>query len=151
MIARHYDDAITQYRKTLALDPNYVQARLYLAWAYTFKGRYPDAFAEYQKLGDYGRSSNFVGFLYAVSGQRNEALRVIEAVRRLSEKQYVDPYNMAIPYVGLHDRDDAMRLLTKAYEDRSAEMPQLKVEPFFDDLRSDPRFQDLVRRMNFPG
>lgn len=53
-------------------------------------------------------------------------------------------------HAGLGDRDKAMRLLNKAYEERSAEMPQVKVEPFFDNLRSDPRFQDLLRRTNFP-
>jgi hypothetical protein len=71
-------------------------------------------------------------------------------MRRLSEQTYVDPYMMAVPYAGLGDRDNAIRLLTKAYEEHSAEMPQLKAEPFFDPLRSDPRFQELVRRMNYP-
>jgi adenylate cyclase len=101
MIARRYDEAIDQYKKTLELDPNYFQARLYLAWSYTFKGLYPEAFAEYKKMGDYGSSNNFVGFLYAVSGRRSEALKVIERIKRLSAQQYVDPYNMAIPYAGL--------------------------------------------------
>jgi TolB-like protein/DNA-binding winged helix-turn-helix (wHTH) protein/tetratricopeptide (TPR) repeat protein len=150
MIARSYDEAIDQYKKTLELDPNFFQARLYLAWSYTFKGLYPEAFAEYEKMGDYGSRNNFVGFLNAVSGRRSEALKVIERIKLRSAQTYVDPYNMAIPYAGLGDRDNAMRLLAKAYEERSAEMPQVKVEPFFDNLHSDPRFQDLVRRMNFP-
>jgi TolB-like protein/DNA-binding winged helix-turn-helix (wHTH) protein/Flp pilus assembly protein TadD len=150
MIARRYDEAIDQYKKSLELDPNYFQARLYLAWSYTFKGLYPEAFAEYKKMGGYGSSNNFVGFLNAVSGRRSEALKVIERMRLRSAQTYVDPYNMAIPYAGLGDQDNAMRLLNKAYEERSAEMPQLKVEPFFDNLRSDPRFQELVRRMNYP-
>jgi TolB-like protein/DNA-binding winged helix-turn-helix (wHTH) protein/Flp pilus assembly protein TadD len=150
MIARSYDEAIDQYKKTLELDPNFFQARLYLAWSYTFKGLYPEAFAEYEKMGDYGSRNNFVGFLNAVSGRRSEALKVIERIKLRSAQTYVDPYNMAIPYAGLGDRDNAMRLLAKAYEERSAELPQVKVEPFFDNLHSDPRFQDLVRRMNFP-
>jgi hypothetical protein len=111
---------------------------------------YPEAFAEYSTMGEYGSNNNAAGFLYAVSGQRSEALRVVESMRHLSENKYVDPYMRAVPYAGLGDHDNAIRLLTRAYEERSAEMPQVKIEPFFDNLRSDPRFQDLVRRMNFP-
>jgi hypothetical protein len=95
-------------------------------------------------------NDGYKGFLYAVMGQRGEALKVIENMKRLSAHAYVDPYEMAIPYAGLGDKDQAMKWLTKAYEERSTEMPQVKVEPFFDNLRSDPRFQDLVRRMKFP-
>ncbi len=150
MIARRYDEAIDQYKKTLELDPNYIQARLYLAWSYTLKGMYPAAFAEYNAMGEYGSTNNFVGFLYAVSGRRGDARKLVEKMRRLSAQQHMDPYNRAIPYAGLGDRDNAIMLLNQAYDERSAEMPQLKVEPFFDSLRSDPRFQELVRRMNFP-
>jgi tetratricopeptide (TPR) repeat protein len=150
MMARRYDDAIDQHKKTLELDPNYEWVRVLLAWSYTLNGQYPEAFAEYKTMGEYGKNNNAAGFLYAVSGRRNEALRVIERMRRLSEQTYVDPYMMAVPYAGLGDRDNAIRLLTKAYEEHSAEMPQLKAEPFFDPLRSDPRFQELVRRMNYP-
>ncbi len=150
MMTRRYDAGIDQYKKTLELDPNYEWVRVPLAWSYTLKGMYPEAFAEYKTMGEYGSNNNAAGFLYAVSGRRSEALRVVERMRRLSEQQYVDPYMMAVPYAGLGDRDNAIRLLTKAYEEHSAEMPQLKAEPFFDNLRSDPRFQHLVRRMNFP-
>jgi TolB-like protein/Tfp pilus assembly protein PilF len=150
MMARRYDAAIDQFKKALELDPNYEWVRVLLAWSYTLNGQYPEAFAEYKTMGEYGKNNNAAGFLYAVSGRRNEALRVIERMRRLSEQTYVDPYMMAVPYAGLGDRDNAIRLLTKAYEEHSAEMPQLKAEPFFDPLRSDPRFQELVRRMNYP-
>ena len=150
MMARRHDAAIDQFKKTLELDPNYEWVRVLLAWSYTLNGQYPEAFAEYKTMGEYGSNNNVAGFLYAVSGRRSEALRVVERMRRLSEQTYVDPYMMAVPYAGLGDRDNAMRLLMRAYEERSAEMPQLKVEPFFDNLRSDPRFQELVRRMNYP-
>jgi TolB-like protein/DNA-binding winged helix-turn-helix (wHTH) protein/Tfp pilus assembly protein PilF len=150
MMAHRYDEAIDQHKKTLELDPYYEWVHVLLAWSYTLKGMYPEAFAEFKTMGEYGSNNNVAGFLYAVSGRRSEALRVVERMRRLSEQKYVDPYMMAVPYAGLGDRDNAIRLLTKAYEERSAEMHQVKVEPFFDNLRSDPRFQDLVRRMNYP-
>jgi tetratricopeptide (TPR) repeat protein len=124
-------------------------ARGQLAWCYTLQGRYEEALAEYKKM-EGNNNDGYKGFLYAVMGQRGEALKVIENMKRLSAHAYVDPYEMAIAYAGLGDKDQAMKWLTKAYEERSTEMPQVKVEPFFDNLRSDPRFQDLVRRMKFP-
>jgi TolB-like protein/DNA-binding winged helix-turn-helix (wHTH) protein len=149
MMARRYDDAIDRCKKTLELDPNQEFARTTLRWSYTLKGMYPEAFAEYERPGG-PITDGPMGYLYAVMGKRGEALKMIESMKSLSTKGYVDPYDMALPYAGLGDKDQAMKWLTKAFDERSAEMPQLKVEPFFDGLRSDPRFHDLVRRMNFP-
>ena len=149
MMARRYDEAIDQFKRTLEFDPNYSTALERLAMSYTFKGMYPEAFAQWQKMGVYG-SDDGLAYLYAVSGQRSEALRVIEEVNDLAAQKYIDPCYRAIAYAGLNDKDNAIRLLTKAYEQRSPEMSQVRVSPFLDNLRSDPRFQDLVRRMNFP-
>jgi TolB-like protein/DNA-binding winged helix-turn-helix (wHTH) protein/tetratricopeptide (TPR) repeat protein len=149
LVARRHDEAIDQFKKTLELDPNYRYARAMLALSYTLKRKYPEAFAEYKKLEGYSSEVN-VGFLYAAMGKRDEALKVIENVKTLSTHAYVDPYDMAAPYAGLADKDQAMKWLNKAYEERSAQMTHLKVEAVFDNLRSDPRFQDLLRRMNFP-
>jgi len=149
MRARRYEDAIAQYRMILELDPTFVAARIHLAWLYTFKGMHAEALAEYKKLGELPDHA-WLGFLYAKMGRRDDARRLADNLRRLSTQQWVDAYTVAVPYAGLGDKDRAFAWLEKAYQDRSTWMAQLKVEAFFDPLRSDPRFQDLLRRMNFP-
>jgi TolB-like protein/DNA-binding winged helix-turn-helix (wHTH) protein/Flp pilus assembly protein TadD len=143
--ARRYDEAIDQFKKTLELDPNYSPAQIYLADCYLFKGMYPEALALLQKLRPRGDES--LAYLYGVMGQRSKALRVIEDLKR---RPYIDPIFLVFAYAGVGDHDNAIRLLNKGYAERSPQMPFLKVEPFFDPLRADPRFQDLLRRMNFP-
>ncbi len=150
--SRRYDEAIAQYKRALELDPNNGAAQENVAWCYTLKGMYPEALAEYKKLGEfpYLEHARLV-YLYAASGRRKEALKAIQELRRLSVRQYVDPFDMAIAYAGLGDKDSVFEWLRKAYDERSEEMTVLKAEPFFDPLRSDPRFRDLLRRMNFPS
>ena len=91
-----------------------------------------------------------VGFLYAVSKRHAEARNVASELERLSKRQYVSAFAVAIPYAGLNDSDKAIAWLEHAYNERDPIMCMLKVFPWFDPLRSDPRFQDLLRRMNFP-
>jgi tetratricopeptide (TPR) repeat protein len=149
MRTRRYEEAIAQYRMILELDPTFVGARIHLAWIYTFKGMHAEALAEHKKLGELP-DNPWLGFLYAKMGRGDDARRVADNLRRLSTQQYVDAYTVAIPYAGLGDKDRAFAWLEKAYQDRSTWMAQLKVEAFFEPLRADPRFQDLLRRMNFP-
>jgi len=146
---RRYDEAIAQFRRMLELDPNFWAAWHHLAWIYTFKGMNAEALAEYKKLGE-PLDISHLGFLYAKMGWRDDARRVADNLIRISTQEYVSPYFIAIVYAGLGDKDQAFAWLEKAYQDRSTLMAQLKVEAFFDPLRSDPRFQDLLRRMNFP-
>jgi serine/threonine protein kinase/Tfp pilus assembly protein PilF len=151
--ARRYDDAIAQFRRTLDLNPNLALTRRELAWAYTFKGMYEEALAEYRKLGL--PTDSMLAYLYAVSGRRAEALKMIRDLeRRGLERQrrgeYTSPYHMAVPYAGLNDKEKALALLEQGYKVRDGNMWITKVELSFDNLRSDPRFQDLLRRMNFP-
>ena len=74
-------------------------------------------------------------------------MKVLEELKELSKRSYVPPYDFAVVYAGLHEKDQALEWLQKAYEDRSAYLVYLNVEPIWDDLRSDPRFTDLLRRM----
>lgn len=76
--------------------------------------------------------------------------KVIEELGELSKAQYVCPSYLARIYIGLDDKDRAIEWLEKAYEERSTDLVWLRVDPGFDALRSDPRFQDPLRRMNFP-
>ncbi len=149
MAARRYDDAIDQFEKTLALDPDYWFARECLLWCYIFRGEYARALAGYEKRGD-RNTSPALAFLYGVTGRREEALRIVESLKLLAAKEYTDPYDLAIAYAGLGDADNATKQLALAYERRTAQMPFVDIEPFFDRIRSHPRFREIVNRMGFP-
>jgi len=150
--ARRYDQVIEECRKALEMDSNYGQAYLFLGQAYEYKGMYEEAIAEYQKaislIGNTPEISASLGHAYAVSGRRDEARKVIKDLKELSNRRYVDPTYIAVVYAGLGENDQAFHWLEKAFEDRSGFLVHAKVEPIFDDLRGDPRFTDLLRRMN---
>ncbi len=152
-LARRYDQAIEQLRKTLEMDPNFHPAHWYLATFYDQVARYEDAIAECQKALSLGGDPGVLGVLghvYAASGKRAEALRVLAELKDLSKRRYVDPSDIALVYVGLGDKPQALEWLEKAYEDRSYRLTWIKVLPQFDSLHRDPRFQDLLRRMGLP-
>jgi TolB-like protein/DNA-binding winged helix-turn-helix (wHTH) protein len=148
LMARRYDEAIAQSRVTLELDPANTQAQIDVALAYALKGEMAQARAEANRFG-FGDHPFF-----ALPEKRKETLeRIDRDVRRRAtgSEEYVDAFYIAMQYCSLGDREQAFKWLGKAYEDRSAMMVQLKVNPVLDSLRSDPRFQDLLRRTNFPS
>jgi TolB-like protein/Flp pilus assembly protein TadD len=147
--SRRYPEAIGHYQRALQLDPNHYLARWELAQCYALMGQFSVALAEYKKLGDI-TADPMVGHLYAVSGQPEEARKIAENLVRLSKQRYVTPLFIAIPYAGLGNREMALRFLEQGYENRDRLMFLMNVSPFFDNLRDHPRFQDLLRRMNFP-
>jgi serine/threonine-protein kinase len=148
---REYDAAVDQYEKTLELDPNYYQARFLLALAYMQKGRLDEAVAELQKAADIsGRNPRvvaYLGYAYARASKRREAQNVLDELKARSANAYVSSYDFAIVYLGLGDRDRAFEWLEKTVPEHDDKLLFLKVEPVMDDLRSDPRFEDLVRRV----
>lgn len=91
----------------------------------------------------------FLGYALAKSGKQAEARALLEELLKRSTERYVPPYNTALIYNGLGDRDQALVWLGKAYEQRDQKMVFLKVEPKWNNLREDPRFQDLMRRVGF--
>jgi TolB-like protein/Flp pilus assembly protein TadD len=152
--ARRYDEAIEQLRKTLEMDPNFAMAHFLLGGVYKQKGQYESAIAEYQK----GRSASggsvhllaALGRAYAAAGKRRKALKILGELKELSKRRYVSASFVASIYVALGEKDQALEWLEKGYRDRDAAMVGLNWVPTFDPLRSDPRFEDLLRRMNFP-
>ena len=154
LYARQYDEAIEQYRRTLELDPAFPQAKRYAAWAFLQKGRHAEAIAALQAvLSALGRKPEVeaeLGHALAVAGRRAEARAVLEGLTQLSSSRYVSPYSVALVHAGLGDRDQALAWLDKAYAERSDYMPYLGLEPMLDSLRSDPRFDALVRRVGVP-
>ncbi len=152
--AHQYDLAIKQYRKGLDMDPKFALSSYSIAQAYEQKGMYKEAFAELSRVLEiYGRrtpSISELGCAYAVSGQKQDAQKMLRELEKLATQEYVDPYFIAIVHTALRDKESALVWLGKALEERSAYMTWIKVEPKLDSLRSDSRFQALVRRMNLP-
>jgi Flp pilus assembly protein TadD len=91
-----------------------------------------------------------LGYAYAIAGQINEAGEILRQLESLSNQRYVSPVDMAMLHVGLDNKEQAFEYLEKAYEEHADRMSWVKVNPVFDPLRSDPRFQALLQKMNFP-
>ena len=149
-----YDQAIEQERKTLELFPESDSAALDLAWAYEQKGLFPEALAEYQRAErlspDTPKMSATLRQGYLKAGAKGYWESKLQLFRAQSKREYVPPYFFAVTYASLGDRDRAMEWLEKEYQEGHDGVVYLKVDPHFDSLRSDPRFQAMVRRMNFP-
>jgi len=155
---RRYDESIAQEQKALELNPNLPSVRAMLATAYAMKRMYPQALAEYDKISDQDKvtaaGNQFVagilGWIYAVSGRRADALKIAKEFKDLSAHAYVDFYWSGVIYAGLGDKDEAFRLLEKGYQEHAAGMQYLAVDPFWYGMRSDPRYADLLRRIGLP-
>ncbi len=158
LVMRRYDESIPHFQKALDLYPSAAFIRAQLAWAYAMKGMYPQALAEYGKIAEPDKAvaaenqlvADGLGWVYAVSGRRADALKIAKGVEELSSHTYVDFYQLATIYAGLGEKDEAFRMLEKGYEERSAGMLYLAIDPFWDGMRSDPRYADLLRRIGLP-
>ncbi len=153
IVEREYDQAIEQERKTLEIEPNFGGARYLLGQAYILKSLYKEAIAEAEKDVLISPRSvdalSWLGYTYAVAGGRAEALKVIDKLTQLSKQMHVPPSYMAAIHVGLVEKDKAFEWLEKGYEERSIGFGfGINPDPIWDPLRSDPRFADLLRRMN---
>jgi serine/threonine protein kinase/Flp pilus assembly protein TadD len=150
-LMRRYDEAIQQSRKAVELDPNYYWPSSTFGMVYEQTGKYEEAIAAFRKaysLAPSPRNQAALGQGLAVAGRKDEARKVLNEMNNLSRKRYISPFEIATVYIGLGEKDQAFEWLEKAYEARNFGLILLKVDPWFDNLRSDPRFQDLLRRMN---
>ena len=113
--------------------------------------RYQEALAEYRRTreisGDTPQVDAQIARVLALSGKQSEARAAIGELEKRATRQYVPPYDIALIYSGLGETDEAFKWLEKAYADHSTEMIYFKVEPMLEPLRSDPRYQALLRRM----
>jgi TolB-like protein/DNA-binding winged helix-turn-helix (wHTH) protein/Flp pilus assembly protein TadD len=149
LIAHRYDDAIKESRKTMDLDPNFAVAHYELGQAFVQKHMYNEAITELQRAielsgGSMTCTSN-LAYAYAVSGMRNAAVKILNDLKNRSNHDFSNAPEIALVYVGLGDKDQAMAWLEKAYAERFN--PGVLLRPAFDPLRSDLRFQDLLRRI----
>ena len=150
-LARQYDNAIRQLLTTLELFPGFSRAHFRLGLTYLQKKMYPEAIAELQKISDRDSMSiAALAYAYGLSGQKAEALKLVDELKQRSKREFVSPYYMAFAYVGLEERDQALTSLEKAYQDRDHRLRLLKAEPVWDSLRADPRFQDIQHGVGLP-
>jgi TolB-like protein/DNA-binding winged helix-turn-helix (wHTH) protein/Tfp pilus assembly protein PilF len=147
--SRQYDRAIEKLRAVLEVDPNFLHAHI-LAFVYVQKGMFADAQADLEKwrrVDDTPWSLAQSAYVFGRSGQQAEARRALEKLEQLNRRHQIDPAPILIAYVGMGNKDEALAWLEKAYSQHSNVLTTLKVDPAFDPLRSDPRFQDLLRRV----
>lgn len=151
---RRYDEAIQELRTISELDPKFFVPYWGLGLCYEQKGMYKEAIAQFQKVfavagkGQNGLAS--VGHAYGLAGQRGEARKILVELEGRSKKTYVSSYQLALVYLGLQEKDQSMKQLENAYQEHSTLLAYLKMDPRFDPLRSDPRFQNLLRRIGLP-
>ncbi len=148
--ARQYDQAIAQLRKAAELDQNWYLAHMVLCQAYDQKGQHAEAEVECQKareLNDDPYVLAYLGHVYAVSGKRDEATKLLSQMHDLARQRYVPAYGFAFVYAGLGDKEQALQWLERSLQDRAWDILYVKVDPHFDTLHPDPRFADLVRRV----
>ena len=148
-----YDEAEAQARKTLEMDPHFYIAHYYLGEALQFKGKLADAIAEFQKSFESNNdpfSLAMLGQAYAHQGKTDEAGKVLTRLREQAKSQYISPYAFAVVLTALGDKAHAIEELERGYEDTGFYISLIKVDPLFDDLRGDPRFEALVQKVVAP-
>jgi non-specific serine/threonine protein kinase len=153
-VARRYDEAVREAEKTLEMDPTFAVARRVLGLSFQKTSRPDEAIEELRKAVELsGGSTQYLADLaraLATGGREAEARRTLGELEEISKSRYVSPYFMAAVHLGLGDKDRAFDCLEEAYGERSLGMTFLKLDPNLDDLRAEPRFADLVRRVGLP-
>jgi TolB-like protein/DNA-binding winged helix-turn-helix (wHTH) protein/Flp pilus assembly protein TadD len=149
LVARRYDESIQQSRKTIEMDPRFGVAYYQLGQAFAQKHMHQEAITEFQKaIGFSGGNKTFtasLAYAYAVSGRTNDALNILKDLNEPSKDGFSNASEIALVYIGLNNKDEAFALLEKAYKERFN--PSIIRRPYFDPLRADPRFQDLLHRI----
>jgi TolB-like protein/DNA-binding winged helix-turn-helix (wHTH) protein/Flp pilus assembly protein TadD len=151
-LARKYDLAIEQGRNAVELDANFAAAHLLLGENYVQMGLHEQGLAELQTAASLSGNSPLylaqVAVAHASAGRKTEALRIIAQLQMIAGTRYVSPYGLAQIYAALTDKEQTLKWLQLAYDDRAVWMSYLAVDPVFDGFRSDQRFQDLLRRVD---
>ncbi len=154
-VEREFDRAIEGYRRVVEMDPTHIATRRELSWTYREKGMVEEAIHEAETAWSLSSETDYyslasLGAAYAKAGRRSEALRIVATLEKELKEGHATSLDVAFVYFALEDNEKALAALEQAYEDRVPKMDRLKVYPKWDGLRDDPRFQDLLRRMNFP-
>ena len=150
-IARQPDRAIKQIQKTLEMDPDFSMAHFFLGMAYEEKRMFEESIAAYKKAvelsGEYPGTLG-LGHVYAMSGRRDEAQQIVTNLEQQArEGKRIRPTSLSTIYAALNERDKAFEWLEKGYDERYEGILYLKVQPYYDNLRSDPRYGDFLQRI----
>jgi TolB-like protein/Flp pilus assembly protein TadD/class 3 adenylate cyclase len=149
--ARRYDEAITQLRKTLEMDPGYYYAYVNLGQALDLKGSRDEAIAAYKKAIALNDDPYILGLLarsYGLSGNKSEAEKILNQLKELPKQRYIAAYTFALTYIGLGEKEEALRWLEQAYQNRAGnDIGWIRVDPLLDSLRGDPRFEALAEKI----
>lgn len=150
-LARNYAQAALQFQKTLALEPNFANARSDLGAVYLQQHRLADSISEYEAAVNIQPNDAGVlcelGQAYALAERRDDARKTLDRVLQMAQQRYVSAPFVAYIYIGLDDRDKAFEMLQKGFDERAWPLMFLKVEPKYDAIRQDRRFADLTRRL----
>jgi TolB-like protein/Tfp pilus assembly protein PilF len=154
-LAKEFDQSIEQCRRTLDLDTNHAVAYAVSGQAYAAEGMYREALEEIEKYAAMSRGAAMAvslrGYVHGLMGEQSQALESIEHLMAASKQRYTPAFAVALPYAGLGDKGQTLAWLAKAYEERFARLAYIKQEAFWDPLRSDPRFGELVGRIGAPA
>jgi tetratricopeptide (TPR) repeat protein len=143
---------MTQCQKALEIDPHYVNALWFMALSLEQKGQLAESIARLEKAVSLAAAPHFealLGRAHALAGDRKKAQNILEELITLSKRQYVSPFDIAVVHAGLGDLTSTFQWLEEAYQQRVFRIIELTL-PMFDNLRSDVRWQDLVRRIGLP-
>src|SRR5213080_3341345 len=148
--ARRYDDAIVQIKKTLELDPASTLGRHFLGCCLLWKGDTAGAIAEFQRSKIVVTGAwyqGLLGYAYAISGDRPKAEQMLRELEEMAKRQYVNTTAFAMIYLGLGEKEKALDWLEKSYEDQESACWYLKVDPIYDSVRNEPRFQAILKKV----
>ena len=148
--ARRYDDAIVQIRRTLELDPASTLAHHLLGCCLLWKGDTAGAIAEFQRSKIMVAGAwyqGLLGYAYAISGDRPKAEQILRELEQMAKRQYVSSTAFADIHLGLGEKEKALDWLEKSYQDQESACWYLKVDPIYDSVRNEPRFQALVQKV----
>jgi len=149
-----FDEALVQARRAVELDSTFFVGYLRLGLAYAGLGKYPEAVAAIERSAHlapaYLREKGFLGYMYARAGRTADAHKILDELLAAGQRTYVPATAIAILYLGLDRREDAIRWIDRGYASRDGDMVLLKVWPLLDPLRGDQRFQAVLSKMRFP-
>lgn len=148
--AGRLDEAIAQLRKTIEMDGNFYYGHANLGQALELKGHVPEAMAAYEKaiaLNDDPTPQALLGHLYGTIGRRAEAMKILAQLKETRQQRYIDAYGLAILYLGLGDREQALSWLEQGFQERSTSLLVIRVDPLLKPLHGDPRFEALAEKI----